>query len=343
MDGIVISKDFRGALTVISAPCFLSDDFLDVNFNISLTVCGITSNNFDDVKKKLMSFYGDNGALSGGCKIKDAVFSESITVDGCSFLERSRYSYNDLLDIIFKLRRPDGCPWDRAQTHETIRENAIEEAYELTEAVDLKDIEKIREESGDVLLQGLFHAVIAEESGEFTTADTVSDLCKKLIGRHTHIFGENKANNAAEALKFWEEAKAVEKKQKSAAEKIDAVPVTFTALMKANKIQKIAAKCGFDFDDALSASVKVTEELKELFEDNANAEEESGDLLFAAVNVIRLLGVNPELALLKSTDKFKSRFNFVEKKAAESGRRVNDCALAELESFYKLAKQNENR
>lgn len=277
-----------------------------------------------DVKLKLLGLYGaEHPVIFQG---KPATVAEldrkkelndktNLVVPPLPLVEKKRYTFGDLIEVIYRLRDPDGCQWDRAQTHRTIRGNAIEEAYELVEAIDLDDIDKIREESGDVVLQGLFNAVIADSLGEFDVNDMITELTRKLITRHTHIFGENKAANTAEALAFWEEAKAKEKGYNSVSDKFDSIPKTFGALMYANKLQKYASKAGYDFKDAESAAPKVSEEITEFFKENDpdKKELEGGDILFAAINILRLSGIDPEVALRRSALKFRVRVE----KAAE--------------------------
>lgn len=262
------------------------------------------------------------------------------------YYEEVKEEFAKLVSVIYRLRQPDGCPWDRAQTHKTIRGNAIEEAYEMVEAIDLDDSEKMKEEFGDVMLQSVLNAVISEESGEFSVAEMIKHLTDKLIFRHTHIFGGDVAKDSADALVFWEKAKAVEKGQKTVADKLDAIPVTFSALLRANKAQKTAKKSmGLDFANAEDAAKKIPEELGELFDavksGNADdAETEAGDLLFAAVNVVRLSGVDPEVALYKSVRKFENRLKEVERLAEESGAELSDLSAEEKEVLYIKAKEN---
>ncbi len=262
------------------------------------------------------------------------------------YYEEVKEEFARLVSVIYRLRQPDGCPWDRAQTHKTIRGNAIEEAYEMVEAIDLNDTEKMKEEFGDVLLQSVLNSVIAEEDGEFTVAEMIKHLTDKLVFRHTHIFGKDKAKDSAEALLFWEKAKSVEKGQKNVCDKLDAVPVTFTSVMRAAKVQKIAKKAiGFDFPDYESSVVKLNEEIGELAAAKAsgNAEDienEAGDLLFAAVNAVRLLGVDPEVALFKSSAKFEARVKEMQRIADEEKTDLAAMSLEEKEAVYQRAKGN---
>ena len=287
-----------------------------------------------EVLKKVKDYFGNPRTESGG---------DYIVVIAKSFMDREVYGFGDLAEIIRRLRDIDGCPWDRKQTNMSIRENAIEEAYELAEAVELNDNAKMLEESGDLLLQGLFNGIIAEEEGRFSLNQVISGICKKLILRHTHIFGNNKASDSQEALKFWEQAKEIEKGQQTIKDKIDAIPKTFGALMRANKAQKIIKKTGFDFPTLEEAEKKLFEEFKELKEaDGAlEKEKEGGDLLFAAVNILRMLDIDSELALNGAVRRFIKRFEFVEDSACKNGKKVEECTLEEMEGWYQQSKKHE--
>lgn len=328
---------------------FVAEDFIkrEINsfeMNVDTVIDGISPENFGAVMKKAVAVFGEDAAVKAdgsdarlGAVKRDA---HKITVFGAPFVERHKYTFGDLVEIIRRLRDPDGCPWDRAQTHDSIRSNAIEEAYELAEAVDMADDAKMREESGDVMLQGLFHAAIAEDRGAFSFDDIVNALCTKLVFRHTHIFGDRKAADPDEALKNWEAAKAVEKGYSSLDDKIKSVPVTFGALMRAYKIQKIIKKTGFDFSDLSGAVEKVKEEVAE-FEaaSGAELEKEGGDILFAAVNVLRMAKIDPEVALNGTTARFIKRFAYVEKRCKECGIELCAANLDKMEEFYQESKK----
>ncbi len=341
MDRLIDIPTTSETVTIISAENFLKREFCVANAAIPLYIHSVV--NAPAVYDKLQTFYAPTQTISVNGQEQELQSSKSvgdIYIEGSAFTARSRYTYGDLLEVIRRLRDPDGCPWDRDQTHATIRGNAIEESYELVEAVDMDSIPKMLEESGDVFLQGLFHAVIAEDSNEFSELDMVSDLCHKLVSRHTHIFGENKANNSQEALMYWEQAKAVEKGQKSVKAKIDSVPTTFSALMKANKVQKIIKKTGFDFACIEDAYGKLEEEIIELKQaTGADVEKEAGDVLFAAVNIIRMMKIDPELALNGTTAKFIRRFDYVEQSAIKANKKLNDCTLDEMEAWYQEYKR----
>ncbi len=327
----------------VSAGSLLASRAFSVPDGAALEVFDVTKENFGAVKQKLLHNLGD-AALQSGMLLSQAECPASgvLLFPAEDFLKKQRFGFYDLIYIIHRLRDKDGCEWDKVQTHESIRSNAVEEAYELVDAINNKDLENMREETGDVLLQGAFHAVIAEGNGEYDVSDVVTELCKKLIFRHPHVFGTVKANNAEEALAAWEKAKMAEKKQKNVTEKMTHVAETLPQSMRAAKVQKYAASVGFDFASAEDSTVKVEEELKEfLAASPEDAELEGGDLLFAAINTLRLRGVNPEMALLRSTDKFVTRFAAVEKKAAEQGVDVKTAGLQKLEELYQQVKSEE--
>ena len=226
-------------------------------------------------------------------------------------------SWSNLVSIIAKLRSPEGCPWDRAQTHESLKRFLLEETYELFEAIDAANPQAIKDELGDVLLQVLLHAQIAQEKGHFSMEDVVVNLSEKLVRRHPHVFGEVSADTPEEVMVNWD---AIKKREKTGQERksvLDGVPKEFPALMRAEKIQKKAAKVGFDWDHTHEVVEKVKEEFRELEEAAAagsqeQLEEELGDLLFAIVNLSRFIKVDPEFALQKATAKFTKRFQLLE-------------------------------
>lgn len=262
-------------------------------------------------------------------------------VSGFEFKEK--YSFNDLVKIVKILRSPGGCPWDREQTHKTIRANFIEETYEAVEAIDTEDIDLLKEELGDVMLQVALHSEMEEEKGTFNIGDVADGVCKKLIVRHPHVFGDVTADTSDEVLKNWDAIKKRTKGQKSSTETLESVPRVLPALMRSEKVQHRAARAGFDWPDVTGAAEKVHEELSELeaaikHNDKNECREELGDLLFAAVNVARFLDVEPEGALTDSCDKFIKRFSLCEKMAAEKGRKMSEMSLDELDSLWAEAK-----
>ncbi|MBQ7688096.1 MAG: nucleoside triphosphate pyrophosphohydrolase [Clostridia bacterium] len=256
---------------------------------------------------------------------------------------KDRYSCDDLMHIVSVLRGPGGCPWDAEQTHESIRSNFIEETYEVIEAINKKNDAMLREELGDVLLQVALHTVMAQERNAFTFDDVCNEICKKLILRHPHVFGDVQVSSSAEVLKNWDAIKMDSKHQKTASEAIDAVPREFPALMRAQKVQKKAAKVGFDWDDVSGALDKVQEETAEvraaLDTDPAQAPEEIGDLLFSVVNVCRFAGVDAEETLTAATDKFAARFKKTEALAAARGMDMKSAGLDALDALWEEVKK----
>lgn len=252
-------------------------------------------------------------------------------------------TFDEFMDIIRQLRAEDGCPWDREQTHESLRGCMLEEAYEVTEGIDNNDMENLQEELGDVLLQVAMHSVIAEEEGSFTIQDVVNGIGEKMIRRHPHVFGEGKADSPKEVLANWEEIKKEEKKETTVSEGLLRVPKALPALMRAEKVQKKAAKVGFDFADYEGAYQKVEEELLELSEarktgDLQKIEEEFGDLLFSMVNLSRFLQIKAENSLTNATNKFINRFVSVESLSAEEGRRLRDMTIEEMDGLWNRVK-----
>lgn len=257
--------------------------------------------------------------------------------------DKQEYNFGDLLRIMYKLRGKNGCEWDKAQTHESIRKNLIEEAYELVEAIDNEDIDNIIEESGDVILQGVFHTVIGEDEGEFTANEVLTHLCNKLVTRHTHIFGDVVANNSEEALKAWETAKAKEKSQSSLKSKIDGVAKALPSLQKAKKYQKYLAKIGMDFENISQIKAKILEELEEvLTAEQSDLEMECGDLLFAVTNLLRFVGVDGEVALNRACAKFAGRVAFMEDLCNRKGLSMSELSPTQQEELWQEAKRNEN-
>ncbi|WP_405347399.1 nucleoside triphosphate pyrophosphohydrolase [Ruminococcus sp.] len=259
------------------------------------------------------------------------------------FQYKDFYRIDDLIRIMHILRAPDGCPWDRVQTHESIRQNFIEETYEAIEAIDKGDSPLLKEELGDVLMQVIFHSIMEEEEGRFDFDDVCNDVCQKLIIRHPHVFGIIEADTPDEVLKNWDAIKMQTKSQESVADSVDDVARSLPALMRAQKVQKRSAKSGMDFKDAADAASKVPEEQKELFSaieggDQDKIEEELGDLLFSVVNVARFAGVDAERALYRSTDKFAKRFRAVEELAKERGIDMKSAPTSLIDSLWEEVK-----
>lgn len=262
-------------------------------------------------------------------------------INGFAF--KDFYGIDDLLQIMWCLRSEGGCPWDREQTHESIKKNLIEETYEVIEAINKQDKVLLCEELGDVLMQVVFHAQMEAEAGAFTFEDVADGVCKKLIERHPHVFGEVQVEGSEEVLRNWDDIKKRSKGQKSQTETMLSVPRELPALMRAAKVQKKAAKVGFDWPDVSGAVDKLYEETSELsgaIESGSEEEiaEELGDLLFSAVNVSRFVDCDAEEALTAATDKFMRRFARVEEKARERGLKLEEMSLSELDGLWDEAK-----
>ncbi len=258
-------------------------------------------------------------------------------------MAKDKYSFSELVEIMELLRSEKGCPWDREQDHESLKRYLIEETYEVLEAIDLKDKNKLSEELGDLLLQIVFHAQIGRESGTFDINDVITGISRKMIQRHTHVFGEARADTADEVVDNWEAIKKKEKGIKSQTEVLKDVPSNLPALMRSFKVQQKAAQVGFDWDAAEGVFEKIYEEIKEL-EDvyrSKNVErinEEMGDVLFSLVNLSRFLKVQPELALTDATNKFIKRFEFIEKEGAREGKKLEEMTLYEMDQLWNKAK-----
>ena len=256
---------------------------------------------------------------------------------------KDNYDINDFLRLVTVLRSPGGCPWDRKQTHESIKKNFIEETYEVVEAINKADAEGLKEELGDVLLQVAMHSEMESEKGSFDFNDVVNDICKKLVVRHPHVFGDAAAQSSDEALQNWDQVKLKTKGMKKQGEAMIKVPREFPALMRAQKGQEKAAKAGFDWDDINGAVDKLHEEIDELETALAagvgkDIEEEFGDVLFSCVNVSRFIGADSEEALTASTDKFIKRYLLVEKLAADEVLDMNTASIEELDKLWNKAK-----
>ena len=261
------------------------------------------------------------------------------------FQRKDKYSMDDLLEIMKILRAPGGCPWDREQTHQSIRNCFIEETYEAVEAIDTEDPVLLQEELGDVLLQVVFHAQIEAEAGRFTMDDVADGVCKKMIYRHPHVFGTAEAKTSEDVLANWDALKQKEKHQKSTTDALESVARSLPGLIRAEKVQHKAAKVGFDWDDVSGALEKVREETAEVARavaGDGDPSEELGDLLFAAVNVARFLKTDPEEAISRTTDKFIRRFAQVEQAARDAGKDLADMSLAEMDALWDAAKQKEH-
>jgi tetrapyrrole methylase family protein/MazG family protein len=261
--------------------------------------------------------------------------------------------FDELVQLMARLRAPDGCPWDRKQTHESLKPHLLEEAYEVLEAIDADNPAKLREELGDLLLQIVFHAQIGGEEGRLTLDEIMQHLAEKLIRRHPHVFEEAKSEtspkNADEVYARWEQIKRNEREQTGEpASALEGVPKTLPALLRAYQIQARASRVGFDWREAEQVLEKVKEEMQELYEARSKRlqpeiEAEFGDLLFALVNLARFIKVNPEEALRKATNRFIDRFHYIEEEARRQERSLKDMTLAEMDTLWEQAKQQESR
>ena len=263
-----------------------------------------------------------------------------------NFQRKERYGWEDLLTIMHLLRAPGGCPWDREQTHQSIRRNFQEETYEALDASDRDDEPGMKEELGDVLLQVVFHAVMEEERGRFTPDDVVDGIAQKLVFRHAHVFGTAQASDSAQALEGWEAQKKLEKGYTSPADAVEAVPHTLPALWRAEKIVSRSVKAGFNWDSIAGALDKLDEESAELrqavdaggaVDSPHGVREEIGDALFILCKIAQMSGVDPEDALHRSCDKFQTRFRGVTEQADKP---LSQYTEAELISLWELAKES---
>ena len=250
--------------------------------------------------------------------------------------------FDGLVEIMRKLRGPGGCPWDAEQTHESLTRYLLEETYEVIEAIDSRSADHIKEELGDLLLQPIFHAAIAEEAGSFTIKDVIDTLSEKLIRRHPHVFGDAKISDSNAQIENWEKIKKQEKIEERTSA-LSGVPPHLPSLLKATKITEKAARVGFDWEHIDQVVAKVMEELHEFEEamisrDNEHMEAELGDLLFAIVNLGRFLSINPEEALRKTINRFQKRFQHVEDSLRSRGLIMNEASLQEMDQLWEEAK-----
>ncbi|HHV97126.1 MAG TPA: nucleoside triphosphate pyrophosphohydrolase [Clostridiaceae bacterium] len=257
---------------------------------------------------------------------------------------KDKYTLEDLIELMRVLRSEKGCPWDREQDHESLKKYLLEEAYEVLEAIELNDKDKLCEELGDLLLQIIFHAQIEAEKGGFTMDDIITSICKKIITRHTHVFGKDNISTAEGVENNWELIKKKEKGMRTQTEVLKAVPKNLPALMRSYKVQQKAAQVGFDWDNIEDVFNKVYEEIKEL-EDvykSKNVErinDEVGDVFFAIVNLSRFLHVQPELALNHTINKFIKRFEYMEKESLKKGYKLEEMSLNEMDELWNEAKK----
>ena len=361
----LVGRDPIHGLKILDGVQFSS---LMVDINVDMIITQVYNTRIlSEVKIILSEIYGDDHKIwiidSAGIKnqeIKRYIpiyeldrFHEissltSIYVNKIEKNNKKVYDYNDIMGIMKLLRSEDGCPWDLKQTHESIRECVIEEAYELVDAIDSGDIDNIIEELGDILLQVVFHSQIAYDEGEFNPIEVTTSLANKLIYRHPHVFLSKIVESSEEVVYNWDELKYAKRSLTSVTDRLKDIP-SLPALMKSYKIQEKAAKIGFDWDDIRGPLDKIMEEYKEIIEaiekfggGDVRVEEELGDLLFAVVNLSRFIDVNPEVALNKTINKFLYRFEFMEEKSKEMGKSLETMSLEEMDDLWNLAKLNFN-
>ncbi len=318
-----------------------------------------------ELKLSLMEIYGDEHEVyvinSAGIKHEEKILTiplyELDRVEDISFLtsvyvprikNKTRYDINDLLRIMERLRGKEGCPWDAEQTHISLREYVIEEAYEVVDTINNDDMDALADELGDLLLQVVFHSQIGKEEGYFNFWDVTSNICNKLIHRHPHVFLDKTANNVSEALKSWNDMKAEEKSILSYTDRLKDIPKSLPSLMRSYKVQQRAAGVGFDWDDASGAIEKLYEELDEVMaeiknNDKDSLESEIGDLIFAIVNVCRFEDINPENAINRTIEKFVERFEFIETESKKMGLDLKDMTLKEMDFMWNKAKIHKNK
>lgn len=255
-------------------------------------------------------------------------------------------NFRQLLDIMERLRSSDGCPWDKEQTRESLKPFILEEAYELIDAIESNEPEKIKEELGDLLFQIIFQSQIAKEKGEFDIFDVIEMISKKMINRHPHVFGDAKYRSSNEVVIQWEEQKKLEGKKRESI--LEGIPEALPSLLRAYRLQNRVANVGFDWDNIEDALNKLDEELKEFknalkLKDRNEISEELGDILFMLVNISRFVDINPEDSLRKTIAKFISRFRYIEMKAADIGKRLSDMTLEEMDKLWEEAKEKGRR
>ncbi len=253
---------------------------------------------------------------------------------------------SQLVELMAQLRGPNGCPWDRKQTPDSLKPFLLEECYEVVDAIEDGSPDKVRDELGDLLFQIVFHARIAEEQGQFTLHDVITAIHEKMTRRHPHVFGDEKLSTAREVLANWEEIKKKEKAHEDRKSILEGVPKELPSLLRAHRLQERAARVGFDWNHLNEALPKLDEEIAEFKEalSGGNAgriEDELGDVFFMLVNVSRFLGVNPDEALRKTISKFIHRFRYIEEHAENAGRSMNDMTIEEMEKLWQESKRKE--
>ncbi len=326
-----------------------------IDTSLALVVRGVDDRyTAAEVKLALSEYYGEETAAAVVCdgtatleplyQIDRREFfgaGATVVVAAVALTDKKRYGFYDLVEIMKVLRGENGCPWDKEQTHKTLRQYILEEAYETVDAVDADDMNALYDELGDVLLQIVFHAEIARQCGEFNDMDVTSAVCAKMVHRHPHIFGTAAVKTADDVVVNWEKIKRREKGNEDFVSVLRDVPKSMGAMMRAYKLQKKAGAIGFDWEDARQAMEKVREEMAEmecelLSGDEGALEREAGDLLFAVINVLRKSRANPEVALSTTCEKFIARFAYMEQNA---GRELAELSLAQMDQLWNDAKE----
>jgi len=340
----------------------LSLDIQKPDFNCGNIITQVYSKFIaSEIKLKLMELYKDDTEI---CIIRAAGVKDLERIERHPLYELDRIDWvdyltsvyippvtdgarfktmNELVDLMVRLRGEGGCPWDREQTRESLKTYLLEETYEVLDAIEKDDIDLLMEELGDLLLQVVFHAQIANEAGEFDIHDVITGIVKKLVERHPHVFGDVIATTESGALKSWEASKRKLKGITTYTQTLTDIPETLPNLMRSYKIQEKAALVGFDWDDVKDAIAKIDEELQEVKEvyntgNKSIIEEEIGDLLFSVVNVARFLKIQPELALKTTIEKFINRFRYIEETALQNGNRIDKMTLQEMDKLWNQAK-----
>lgn len=360
----IVGRDPINGLKIIDGAIF---DSLVVDINVDMIITQVYNKRIlSEVKIILSEIYGDEHLVwlihSGGIKGEEQVLNiplyeldkndqigslTSIYIPKIEKINKKVYDFNDIMGIMKLLRSKDGCPWDIEQTHESIRESLLEEAYEVVDAIDSGDTDNLVEELGDLLLQIVFHSQIGYEEGEFNPIEITSSLANKLIMRHPHVFLEKKLENSDEVVYNWNKIKYANRDITSLSEKLRDIP-RLPALMLSLKVQDKAAEIGFDWDDIEGPKDKITEEFNEVLhalskygKHDKRVEEELGDLLFAVVNLSRFLDVNPEVALNRTINKFVKRLEIMEYKSRKMGKKLEGMTLQEMDVLWNEAKEVE--
>lgn len=336
---VFTAQDVMGVARVLPVPTVvkcIDDKFVASDVQLKLSTAF-------DVDTPVVLSVGDKiikTTLDNLCK-QQYDYQTTLYVLPKNLADRQVFDYYDCADILAILRSPNGCPWDREQTHKSIIKNVIEEAYELADALEKEDTPHVVEELGDLLMQALFHLDIANADGEFEPSAVYTGLCRKLIDRHPHVFGNVQVADSSQSLDVWEKQKQQEHQIKGTAQNVLDVPRGMSAIMRSQKVQSRASKGGYDFSDVQQVVDKVNEELQEFLSANdENRNMEGGDLLFAVINLLRLCGVDSETALLLSTEKFVRRVVECERILASRGQQLKQLSLQQFDDVWAEAKHN---